>query len=105
MPYYRQASRSLPWPEAVQILARRKVLGFTYSRLMGEIRSQRRATAFSWINSTLFAGDVPRPDTHELRSALDNYMRTLADLRGAVEIVFPLAKVGRKTPPIPPRSR
>jgi hypothetical protein len=88
MPYRRQELRQPAWPEAVQILARRKVLSQNYSRLVEHLRIQRRATADYWQDPNISARESIRIGKQELQVLLNSYVRTLAQLRGAVEIVY-----------------
>ncbi|SRR5579883_3140075 len=94
MTYSRQEPRLPSWPEAVQILARRKMLGQNYIRLVGKLRSQRRAAAEYWLDPSVSTRESVQLGKHELQSLLGSYLRTLAELRGAVDIVFPARKSG-----------
>ena len=94
MTYGRQEHRPPTWPEAVQIVARRKVLCQNYSRLLGQLRSQRRATAEYWLDPSISTRESVQLGKRELQTLLGRYMRTLAELRGAVDIVFPARKTG-----------
>jgi hypothetical protein len=100
-PSLKQYPRRPAWPEAVQILSRRKLLSRNYQCLVGELRSHRRA-------ATVFSRD-PSPSARALVSvhrrrldaSIGKYMRTLAELRGAVEVVFPPGRsgLGLRRPP------
>lgn len=105
MPYCRQEIRRLAWPDAVQIVARRKILCQHYSRLVGQLRLQRHATAAYRRNPSLTARETVTEGKRELRVVLDRYMHALADLRGAVEMVFPARQAGRASRRTPVRSR
>lgn len=76
------------WPDAVQIVSRRKLLARNYQSLLGELRSQRRATAVYTRNPSPSALAQVSQRRRSLKKVLSRYLRTLADLRGAVEIVF-----------------
>jgi hypothetical protein len=93
------------WPEAVQIVARRKVLAENYRRLVGEIRSHRSASNVYTRNPSLTALLQVGRRGRRLDAVLGRYMRTLAELRGAVEVVFPAGKSGSGTRRTRKRSR
>ncbi len=82
------------WPDAVQILSRRRVLARNYRCLLGELRSQRRATAVYTRNPSPSALALVGQRRRRLSTVLGRYLRTLAELRGAVEVVFPAGKSG-----------
>ena len=94
MRYTRQVNRPPAWPEAVQIVARRKVLCQNYCRLVSQLRSQQRATAAYWLDPSNSSRELVMGGKRELRVLLGQYLATLAELRGAVEMVFPARKTG-----------
>jgi len=99
MRYSRKVNPTPAWPEAVQIVARRKVLCQNYCRLVSQLRSQQRATAAYWLDPSNTSRESVRVGKRELRALLGRYLNTLAELRGAVEMVFPARNhpgVGRR---------
>jgi hypothetical protein len=99
---YRCHDRYPAWPDAVQILSRRKRLARNFRCLLGELRSHRRAAAVYTRNPSASALAVVGQRRRRLNALLGRYLRTLAELRGAVEIVFPAGKpgLGDRRPPI-----
>jgi len=93
-------------PDTVQIVSRRKLLARNYECLLGELRSQRRATAVYNRNPSPLALAQVSQRRRRLDTVLGRYMRTLADLRGAVEYVFSDGKPvpGNRRPPMHSRS-
>src|SRR5579872_4843094 len=89
-----QETRPPAWPEAVKIVTRRKALCQNYCRLVGQLRTQRRATAAYWLDPSLCSQESISAGGRELRTQLGRYLRTLAELRGAVDVVFPPRKTG-----------
>ena len=81
--------RNPVWPEFVKILSRRKRLARNFQCLLRELRSQRRVARVYTRNPSPSALAVVGQQRKRLDAVLGRYMRTLADLRGAVEIVFP----------------
>lgn len=94
-----------PWPEAVQILARRKLLAKNYSRLLGELRSHRRAAAIYSRHPSVSALVTVSRGQKTLDATVGRYMRTLKELRGAVEVVFPVQRSRPANRRLPARSR
>jgi len=94
MLYRKQEFRSPAWPEAVQIVARRKMLGQNYCRLVGQLRFQRRMLSDYRRHPTALTRETVQLGKRDLQSLLDRYLRTLAELRGAVQIVFPGSSSG-----------
>jgi len=86
------------WPEAVQILSQRKLLARNYQLLVGELRSHRRAAAVYTRNPSVSALHLVKIRRRSLDAVLGRYLRTLAELRSAVEVVFPAgtARPGRR---------
>ena len=82
------------WPDAVQIISRRKRLARNFQSLLGELRSQRRATKVYTRKPSVSALAVVGQRRRRLNVVLGRYLRTLAELRGAVEIVFPAGNKG-----------
>jgi hypothetical protein len=89
------------WPDAVQILSRRRVLARNFQCLLGELRSQRRAATIYTRNPSPSALALIGQRRRRLNTVLGRYVRTLAELRGAVEVVFPAGKsgLGDRRPP------
>jgi len=81
--------RRPPWPEAVQILVRRKLLARNYQLLVGELRSHKRAAAVYSRNPSPSALEQVGTRRRRLNTVLGRYIDTLAELRSAVEVVFP----------------
>jgi hypothetical protein len=94
MPYRRRELRTPGWSEAVQILARRKVLFQNYRRVVGQLRCQRQATAEYWQSPSVSARETVILGKQELKNLLDSYLQTLAELRLAAETVFHARKPG-----------
>jgi len=82
-------------PDSVQIVSRRKLLARNYQCLLGELRSQRRAAAVYTRDPSPTALERISQRRRRLDTALSRYLRNLADLRGAVEIVFSAGKPAR----------
>ena len=94
MGYRRHELHRPAWPEAVQILAGRKTLGRSYRRLVGHLRSQRRMMDEYRRHPTPVARQTVQLGRRDLQALIDRYMRTLAELRGAVQMVFPASIAG-----------
>jgi hypothetical protein len=92
-PSRRCHDRHPAWPDAVKIVSRRKRLARNFQCLLGELRSQRRATRVYSRNPSPSALAVIGQRRRRLDAVLGRYMRTLAELRGAVETVFPAGKL------------
>jgi hypothetical protein len=84
------------WPDAVQILSRRKRLARNFQCLLGELRSHRRAAKVYTRNPSPSALALVGQRRRRLDAVLGRYLRTLAELRGAVEIVFPAGNKVRR---------
>jgi hypothetical protein len=90
------------WPDAVKLLSRRRRLARNFQCLQGELRSHRRAAAFYSRHPSASALAEVGQRRRRLDLVLGRYLRTLAELRGAVEIMFPAGKpdLGDRRPPI-----
>lgn len=104
-PLYSRFDRRPAWPDAVQIIARRKLLARNYVCLVGELRSHRRAAAVYNSSPTELALEAVSSRRRRLDAMVGRYLRTLAELRSAVEVVFPAGRPGlaRRRPFARPR--
>ena len=72
-------------PDAARIVSRRRLLARNYQCVLGELRSERRAAAVYSHNPSSTALERIGQRRRRLDTVLSRYLRTLADLRGAVE--------------------
>lgn len=101
----RPVGRGPARPDAAQIPAQRELLDLNYYRLVGELRSHRRAVALYARNPSLAAQELVGLHRRRLNAALGRYLQTLAKLRHAVEAVFSAGTSGpnMRRPPKRPR--
>jgi hypothetical protein len=76
-------------PDAVRILSRRRLLTRNYKCLLGELRSHRRAARVFNRNPSASALAAVGQRQRRLDTIVSRYLRTLSELRGAVENVYP----------------